>query len=305
MRFRYMLKSSMFLALCIASSGQAAPHFITAPAAGLEVSPEVGAGYVNRDVDWVRRVHVDSSALMADRLLVDLFDETVELIRQPAEMAEDESPTPLYVPDIHGAMTILLPPAKGPLWSGCFADDASRHVPGCRSSDVDVREYSQGELHLSILRGHFVYELKGDVLSRRDLRRLPDEGSVRDPIPGHGPTVFRTEGDDAESVIRIAVGYGNQALDDGRDVVIDEVAKAIKKGNDGFSGSGVKLRIKRAANALPGYRESSTAAYSGKTRQWSPPSIPIHPDAPAARRHEPALLAQRDLRQIAGPRLSA
>ncbi|MHC9010076.1 M12 family metallo-peptidase [Stenotrophomonas rhizophila] len=244
------------IAVCgvlLASTAWAAVPFIEVPADGWDPGPEARKRYTGGMYDWARRVTVDRTALASDRIQVDLFDDVLIVERSPLVAKEPEN-VPLYVAagSTHDAQRS---PTSRQLWAGTII---GARGPGGMPSTVDISELGNGDLISSFSRGHVLYQLFGDLLVRIDLRRVPNEApSVRDPYPADPLILDKVSPSIAASTIRVAFGYGNGALADGREQVFRMMERAVAHANAGFLASGILIELQRAGNALPGYAESS------------------------------------------------
>ncbi|QNR97173.1 hypothetical protein ICJ04_17120 [Stenotrophomonas sp. 169] len=238
----------------LASKGWAAAPFIQVPNDSWDPGPDVRERYSGGMYDWVRRVRVNRAALVSDRIQVDLFDDSLIIERTPAtDKTSDDIPA--YITDGTEYQVQHSSEAARQRWTGIIVGVRG---PGGMPSTVVITELGNGELRSAFSRGHFLYQLFGDYLVRIDLRRVPNEApTVRDPYPEDRLNLDEAPLSDAASTLRVAFGYGNNALANGRDEVFDAMDRAVRYANAGFLASGVLIELQRAGNALPGYAESS------------------------------------------------
>lgn len=187
------MKRALFVAAVVflassPSPAQATSRFVEIPAGGWDPGPELRRQHEGSIVDWVRRVDVHPDALFDDSIEVDLFDLKVRLQRV-AGHPPGEASDPVHVLAVQngGASSEIIPSRLR--WAGKTASSSSpcTDVEGT----VRVSEGSDGRLQAIFDIGSFRYELRGGVLIRKDLRRLPREAPVRDVSPavrGAAPT---------------------------------------------------------------------------------------------------------------------
>lgn len=249
--------SGLMAVLCglfLAPTTFAALPFIEVPTGGWDPGLEARKHYAGGMYDWVRRVKVDRTALASDRIQVDLFDDVFIIERTPLIAREPED-VPLYVADV-STHDVQRSPTSRQLWAGTIIGVRG---PGGMSSTVEITELGNGDLMSSFSRGHLLYQLFGDLLVRIDLRRVPNEApTVRDPYPADPLILDKAASPStAVSTIRVAFGYGNGALVNGREQVFRMMEGAVEHATAGFLASGIRVELQRAGNALPGYAESS------------------------------------------------
>lgn len=199
------MKRALFVAAVvfvgsISSPAQATSRFVDIPAGGWDPGPELRRQYEGSIVDWVRRVDVHPDALSDDSIEVDLFDLKVRLQRV-AGYRPGEASDPVHVLAVQngGASSESIP--RRLRWAGTTASSSS---PCTVEGTVRVSEGSDGRLQAIFNIGSYRYELRGDVLIRKDLRRLPREAPVRDVSPavrGAAPTA--DAGRDGKSTVRV------------------------------------------------------------------------------------------------------
>ncbi|MEN5070967.1 hypothetical protein [Stenotrophomonas sp. TWI1183] len=179
------MKRALFVAAVVflassPSPAQATSRFVEIPAGGWDPGPELRRQHEGSIVDWVRRVDVHPDALFDDSIEVDLFDLKVRLQRV-AGHPPGEASDPVHVLAVQngGASSEIIPSRLR--WAGKTASSSSpcTDVEGT----VRVSEGSDGRLQAIFDIGSFRYELRGGVLIRKDLRRLPREAPVRDVSP--------------------------------------------------------------------------------------------------------------------------
>lgn len=253
------MKRALFVAAVVflassPSPAQATSRFVEIPAGGWDPGPELRRQHEGSVVDWVRRVDVHPDALFDDSIEVDLFDLKVRLQRV-AGHPPGEASDPVHVLAVQngGASSEIIPSRLR--WAGKTASSSSpcTDVEGT----VRVSEGSDGRLQAIFDIGSFRYELRGGVLIRKDLRRLPREAPVRDVSPavrGAAPTAEAGTG--GKSTVRVLFGYGAAALGSDREEVFAEMRKAVCLANKGFLDSGIQVELERAGNVLPGYQET-------------------------------------------------
>ena len=258
------MKTALFSLVVVLSSisswpAQAASRFIAIPVDGWDPGRQLRNKHEGSIVDWIRRVDVHPEALADDVIDVDLFDAIVRLERYAGPRL-DAAPDPVYVPADMDAGAVAAIPLARLRWTGTMTSTSASDAPSsCMGADSAVRvtEAADGQLRAIFDTGIFRYELRDGVLIRKDLRRLPREAPVRDVRPD---TVDAIRSDDAgqqsTSTVRVLFGYGTTALGDDREMVFAEMRKAVCLANEGFSDSGVKVELERAANVLSGYQET-------------------------------------------------
>lgn len=262
------MKTALFsLALVLLSSSswsaQAASRFIEIPVGGWDPGRQIRKQHEDNIVDWIRRVDVHPEALADDVIEVDLFDAIVRLERTAGPRL-DAAADPLYAPAENDASAVAALPSARLRWTGRMASTStststSQAPTSCMDAKRAVRitEAADGQLRAIFDIGSFRYELRDGVLIRKDFRRLPSEAPVRDASPD-APDVVSSEDveQEATSTVRVLFGYGTTALGDDREVVFAEMREAVCLANEGFSRSGIKVELERAANVLSGYQET-------------------------------------------------
>ena len=238
----------------LVSTTSAAVPFIEVPADGWDPGPEARKRYSKGIFDWARRVEVHRAALAADQIQVDLFDGILVVNRTRAANSETDT-TPLYQAIGTGREVHRETSSSRQLWVG---EVVGGRGAGGMPQIVHVIEMENGKLMTSFTRGHLRYQLFGKLLVRSDLRRLPNEApTVRDPYPVDPLILDQVTQSNERSTIRVAFGYGNKSLADGREKIFSMMQRAVAHANEGFRESGVLVDLQRAGNALPGYAEST------------------------------------------------
>ncbi|HED4876063.1 TPA: hypothetical protein R4K21_001869 [Stenotrophomonas maltophilia] len=243
---------------------KAAEPFVEALPDAVLAEAEQGLRRGGDDVEWVRRVRVNETALAADEITVDLHDRVLHLVRDPSEPLFESVQSVIYRPaDDVGAQREVRS-ISGLQWVGkvkSVALDAERKL----EQRTYVRIWSDASgTHARFALGFWHYTLDGDRLVKRDVRRaLRDErDDVRDrrpdrPAPDLPPGIAAGGSGEGGDVIRVAYGFAAGALVDGLDPAIEQVRAAVIEANAGFAASGIELELQTAANALPGYRETT------------------------------------------------
>ncbi|MCM2526459.1 M12 family metallo-peptidase [Stenotrophomonas sp. GD03958] len=252
------------LALLSITPGMAAEPFVEV----LPDAPLTGAEQQLRragdDVDWVRRVRVNEVALAADEITVDLHDMVLHLVRDPSEPLFESVQSVIYRPACDEGAQREVRSIPGMQWVG-RVKTVSLDVEGKPGPPPYVRIWSDASgAHARFSQGFWRYALDGDRLVKRDVRRaLRDErDDVRDrrpdrPAPDLPPGIAAAGSAEGRDVIRVAYGFAAGALADGLDPAIEQVRAAVIEANAGFAASGIELELQTAANALPGYRETT------------------------------------------------
>ncbi|WP_422353248.1 M12 family metallo-peptidase [Stenotrophomonas sp. AR026] len=260
---RIMVALTMFALLSI-PPGMAAEPFVEV----LSDTPLAGAEQHLRragdDVDWVRRVRVNEVALAADEITVDLHDMVLHLVRDPSEPLFESVQSVIYRPAGDEGAQREARSIPGMQWVG-RVKAVSLDVEGKPGPPPYVRIWSDTSgTHARFSHGFWHYTLDGDRLVKRDVRRaLRDErDDVRDrrpdrPAPDLPPGIAAGGNGEGRDVIRVAYGFAAGALADGLDPAIEQVRAAVIEANAGFAASGIELELQTAANALPGYRETT------------------------------------------------
>lgn len=263
----YAIRSAVALtvfALLSVGPTKAAEPFVEALPDAVLAEAEQGLRRGGDDVEWVRRVRVNETALAADEITIDLHDRVLHLVRDPSEPLFESVQSVIYRPaDDVGAQREVRS-ISGLQWVGkvkSVALDAERKL----EQRTYVRIWSDASgTHARFALGFWHYTLDGDRLVKRDVRRaLRDErDDVRDrrpdrPAPDLPPGIAAGGSGEGRDVIRIAYGFAAGALVDGLDPAIEQVRAAVIEANAGFAASGIELELQTAANALPGYREAT------------------------------------------------
>ena len=219
---------------------------------------------VGDDVDWVRRVRVNEAALAADELTVDLHDTVLHLVRDPTAPLFEDAQHVIYRPThgehAHREVRTL----SGLQWVGRvkLLGPGVEATPGLSRA---VRIWSDASgTHARFSYGFWNYALDGERLVKRDVRRArrDERDDVRDRRPDRpAPDLSseRTSGRTIEGpdIVRIAYGFAIGAVADGLDPAIEQVRAAVGEANAGLAASGIELELQTAANAVPGYSEST------------------------------------------------
>lgn len=238
---------------------QAASRFIEIPVGGWDPGPQLRKQHEGNIVDWIRRVDVHPEALTNDVIEVDLFDAIVRLERTAGPLL-DAAPDPVYVPTSTDAGAVAAMPSARLRWTGAMVSASTSQAPSsCMDAERAIRitEAADGQLRAIFDIGSFRYELRDGLLIRKDFRRLPREAPVRDVSSDARDAVSSDDvGKEATSTVRVLFGYGTTALGDDREKVFAEMRKAVCLANEGFSDSGIKVELERAANVLSGYQET-------------------------------------------------
>lgn len=216
------------------------------------------------DVDWVRRVRVNEAALAADEITVDLHDTVLHLVRDPSEPLFETVQNVIYLPAGDEGAHREVRSLSGLQWVG-KVKVVPLDVEGKPGQPRHVRIWSDASgTHARFSHGVWHYNLDGDRLVKRDVRRAvrDERDDVRDrrpdrPAPDLPPGVASGRGGEGRDVIRVAYGFAVGALADGLDPAIEQVRAAVSEANSGFAASGIELELQTAANALPGYRETT------------------------------------------------
>lgn len=245
-------------------SASAAEPFIEISTAGIEVDGMQRQHHRGVEVDWVRRVHLNPAALQAQDISVDLYDMTLLLIRDTRDPSAGSAGEWLYETDERGSPKREMREPAGSVWTGTVHQrEGAAAAAGVHAARVEIWESARG-FSAEFRFGKLRYELIGDVLIKRDMRRfrVNENNDVRDIRPDRPrpPRATNADGeldDDAEHVIRVVYGLGARAAADGVDPLLRQIRQAINDADQGFTTSNVKLTLKTAANALPGYSETS------------------------------------------------
>ncbi len=246
-----------------ASPVAAAEAFVEVATSGIEADAEQRRRHRGVEVDWVRRVRVNPAALQAQEISIDLYDTTLQLVRDTRDLPARSHGEWLYSIDDGGSpqrQRNALPVAA---WAGTVhGSTGMAGSAGAQGVQVKIWASPHG-FRAEFRLGKMRYELNGDVLVKRDMRRfrVNENNDVRDVRPDR-PTPMRdpsadVSGEDVEHVVRVVYGLAAGAAADGVDPLLGQVRQAIDDANKGFAESGVKLSLKTAANALPGYMETS------------------------------------------------
>lgn len=243
---------------------KAAEPFVEALPDAVLAEAEQGLRRGGDDVEWVRRVRVNETALAADEITVDLHDRVLHLVRDPSEPLFESVQSVIYRPAGDVGAQREVRSISGLQWVGkvkSVALDAERKL----EQRTYVRIWSDASgTHARFALGFWHYTLDGDRLVKRDVRRaLRDErDDVRDrrpdrPAPDLPPGIAAGGSGEGRDVVRVAYGFAAGALVDGLDPAIEQVRAAVIEANAGFAASGIELELQTAANALPGYRETT------------------------------------------------
>jgi hypothetical protein len=243
---------------------KAAEPFVEALPDAVLAEAEQGLRRGGDDVEWVRRVRVNETALAADEITVDLHDRVLHLVRDPSEPLFESVQSVIYRPAGDVGAQREVRSISGLQWVGkvkSVALDAERKL----EQRTYVRIWSDASgTHARFALGFWHYTLDGDRLVKRDVRRaLRDErDDVRDrrpdrPAPDLPPGIAAGGSGEGRDVVRVAYGFAAGALVDGLDPAIEQVRAAVIEANAGFAASGIELELQAAANALPGYRETT------------------------------------------------
>lgn len=263
----YAIRSAVALtvfALLSVGPTKAAEPFVEALPDAVLAEAEQGLRRGGDDVEWVRRVRVNETALAADEITVDLHDRVLHLVRDPSEPLFESVQSVIYRPAGDVGAQREVRSISGLQWVGkvkSVALDAERKL----EQRTYVRIWSDASgTHARFALGFWHYTLDGDRLVKRDVRRaLRDErDDVRDrrpdrPAPDLPPGIAAGGSGEGGDVIRVAYGFAAGALVDGLDPAIEQVRAAVIEANAGFAASGIELELQTAANALPGYRETT------------------------------------------------
>jgi len=263
----YAIRSAVALtvfALLSVGPTKAAEPFVEALPDAVLAEAEQGLRRGGDDVEWVRRVRVNETALAADEITVDLHDRVLHLVRDPSEPLFESVQSVIYRPAGDVGAQREVRSISGLHWVGkvkSVALDAERKL----EQRTYVRIWSDASgTHARFALGFWHYTLDGDRLVKRDVRRaLRDErDDVRDrrpdrPAPDLPPGIAAGGSGEGGDVIRVAYGFAAGALVDGLDPAIEQVRAAVIEANAGFAASGIELELQTAANALPGYREAT------------------------------------------------
>lgn len=263
----YAIRSAVALtvfALLSVGPTKAAEPFVEALPDAVLAEAEQGLRRGGDDVEWVRRVRVNETALAADEITVDLHDRVLHLVRDPSEPLFESVQSVIYRPAGDVGAQREVRSISGLQWVGkvkSVALDAERKL----EQRTYVRIWSDASgTHARFALGFWHYTLDGDRLVKRDVRRaLRDErDDVRDrrpdrPAPDLPPGIAAGGSGEGRDVVRVAYGFAAGALVDGLDPAIEQVRAAVIEANAGFAASGIELELQTAANALPGYRETT------------------------------------------------
>jgi len=252
------------LALHSVTPGMAAEPFVEAVSDGPSAGAEQQLRRAGDDVDWVRRVRVNEVALAADEITVDLHDMVLHLVRDSSQPLFESVKNVIYRPAVDEGAQREVRSIPGMQWVG-RVKSVTLNAEGKSAPPQYVRIWSDASgTHARFSQGFWRYALDGDQLVKRDVRRaLRDErDDVRDrradrPAPDLPPGIAAGGNDEGRDVIRVAYGFAAGALVDGVDPAIEQVRAAVIEANAGFAASGIELELQTAANALPGYRETT------------------------------------------------
>lgn len=251
-------------ALLLVTPGMAAEPFLEVLSDAPLAVAEQQQRRAGDDVDWVRRVRVNEAALAADEITVDLHDMVLHLVRDPSEPLFESVQSVIYRPAGDEGAEREVRSISGLQWVGkvkSVALDVERKL----GQPTYVRIWSDASgTHARFSHGFWHYTLDGDRLIKRDVRRaLRDErDDVRDrrpdrPAPDLPPGIAAGGSGEGRDVIRVAYGFAAGPLVGGLDPAIEQVRAAVIEANAGFAASGIELELQTAANALPGYRETT------------------------------------------------
>ncbi len=263
----YAIRSVIALAVFALHSvtpGMAAEPFVEVVSDGPSAAAEQQLRRAGDDVEWVHRVRVNEVALAADEITVDLYDMVLHLVRDPSEPLFESVQNVIYRPAGDEGAQREVRSIPGMQWVGrvksVMPDVEEKPGP---SQYVRIWSDASGA-HARFSQGFWRYALDGDRLVKRDVRRaLRDErDDVRDrrpdrPAPDLPPGIAAGGNGESPDVIRVAYGFAAGALADGVDPAIEQVRAAVLEANAGFAASGIELELQTAANALPGYRETT------------------------------------------------
>lgn len=169
----------------LASPVTAAEAFVEVATSGIEADAEQRRPHRGVEVDWVRRVRVNPAALQAQEISIDLYDTTLQLVRDTRDLPARSHGEWLYSIDDGGSpqrQRNALPVAA---WAGTVhGSTGMAGSVGAQGVQVKIWASPHGfsaEFRLGKMR----YELNGDVLVKRDMRRfrVNENNDVRDVRP--------------------------------------------------------------------------------------------------------------------------
>lgn len=242
----------------------AAEAFVEIATSGIYAAPEQRQRHRGVEVDWVRRVRVHPAALQAREISIDLYDTTLYLVRDaPAVQAAPGGQWRYGVDDV-GNLQRQLQAASAAAWAGTVqGSSGTADAAAARGTEVRIWASPRG-FSAEFRLGRLHYQLSGDVLVKRDMRRfrVNENNDVRDVRPDRPTPLPDPRADveplvDIEHVVRVVYGLGARAAEDGVDPLLDQVRRAVADADSGFADSDVKLSLKTAAYVLPGYTETS------------------------------------------------
>lgn len=167
-------------------STSAAEPFIEISTSGIEVDGVQRQRHRGVEVDWVRRVHLNPAALQAQDISVDLYDMTLLLIRDTRDPSARSAGAWLYETDEHGSPKREMREPTGSVWTGTVHQrEGAPAAAGVHGARVEIWESARG-FSAEFRFGKLRYELIGDVLIKRDMRRfrVNENNDVRDIRPG-------------------------------------------------------------------------------------------------------------------------
>lgn len=191
-------------------SASAAEPFIEISTSGIEVDGMQRQRHRGVEVDWVRRVHLNPAALQAQDISVDLYDMTLLLIRDTRDPSARSAGEWLYETDERGSPKREMREPAGSVWTGTVHQrEGAAAAAGVHAARVEIWESARG-FSAEFRFGKLRYELIGDVLIKRDMRRfrVNENNDVRDirpdrPRPPRGTNADGEPEGDAEHVIRV------------------------------------------------------------------------------------------------------
>lgn len=237
----------------------AAEAFVEISTTGIDVDAQQRQRHSGVEVDWVRRVRVNPAALSAKEISVDLYDLTFRITHNPHDPLARSGPVPVYSANADGAVHRRASGGSDPVWTGTIAR-ATRDALHLGPGDEAVRVWAtpSGTLRATFNLGRFHYKLEGDVLVKRDMRRVPNDESndVRDVRPARKSSHFlEGRGGQGNDTIRIVVGLGARAVADDWHPVVDDVRAAKVVANAGIETSDLGLVLDIPAYVVTQYPE--------------------------------------------------
>lgn len=185
----------LFLLTMLSTS--AAEPFIEISTSGIDVDDMQRQRHRGAEVDWVRRVHLNPTALQAQDISVDLYDMTLLLIRETPDPSARSAGEWVYETDVRGRPKREMRAPRGLLWSGTVhAREGAAAAAGVQGARVEIWESPRG-FSAAFRVGKLRYELIGDVLVKRDMRRfrVNENNDVRDTRPDRPSPPLGTHAD--------------------------------------------------------------------------------------------------------------